>query len=223
MRPYLGPYFLWLVGPVIAIAGEVTPFVARIVPALGGVLGVAIAWTIGRRWRDESLGLTLATLFAASAWAVSFQRVALSVMMLPVLTLGAVALTLRLWEAPSIRRAGSLGAVLGAAAAFHPQGLLLLPVVLVASLLHPRGRAALTPRFVGVVALGFAATSWVVWAMIPGPGGTRARDGLLRHPRDPGRGAAPLRAVARIGPRSSSTPSRARGCFTGSRGWSPSR
>jgi 4-amino-4-deoxy-L-arabinose transferase-like glycosyltransferase len=166
VRPYLGPYFLWLVGPVIAIAGEVTPFVARIVPALGGVLGVAIAWTIGRRWRDESLGLTLATLFAASAWAVSFQRVALSVMMLPVLTLGAVALTLRLWEAPSIRRAGALGAVLGAAAAFHPQGLLLLPVVLVASLLHPRGRAALTPRFVGVVALGFAATSWVVWAMI---------------------------------------------------------
>jgi len=166
VRPYLGPYFLWLVGPAIAVAGEVTPFVVRVVPALGGVLGVWIAWRIGRRWRDETLGLTLAALFAASAWAVSFQRVALSVMMLPVLTLAGVGLLLRVWDAATPRAALALGAVLGAAAAFHPQGLLLLPVAVVASIVSPEGRRALTPRLVGAVALGFAATAWVVWAMV---------------------------------------------------------
>ncbi len=166
VRPYLGPYFLWLVAPTVAAVGEVRPFAVRLVPALGGVLGVWLAWRIGRRWRDESLGLCLAALFAASAWVVAFQRVALSVMMLPLATLVAVALLLRVWDTKTPRSALALGASLGAAAAFHPQGLLLGPVALLASAAHPRGREALTPRAVGAVALGFALTGWVVWAMI---------------------------------------------------------
>jgi 4-amino-4-deoxy-L-arabinose transferase-like glycosyltransferase len=166
VRPYLGPYFLWLVAPILAVT-EVTPFAVRLVPALGGVLGVWIAWRIGCRWRDEGLGLTLAAVFAASAWAVSFQRVALSVMMLPVLTLAVIALLLEAWERTTPRSWFAVGLAMGAAASFHPQGLLLGPVVVVATLVHPQARAAARdPRRLAAAACGFAITGWVVWAMI---------------------------------------------------------
>lgn len=167
VRPYLGPWFLWLMAPFIGGLGP-GPLGARLPVALLGTAGVVLAWAIGRRLAPEraaTSGLLAAGLFAVAPFAVLFSRLSLSVATTPFWVLLGVLATLQLAERPDAGRGLALGLVVGAAVSFHPQGLL-LGVVAAAVGVAIAGRAVLVPRVLGAAALGFAAVAWPVWVMI---------------------------------------------------------
>jgi len=165
LRPYLGPYKLWLAVPFLEVFGF-TPFAARLFPAGLGVVAVWLAWRIGRRWGDPS-GLAAAALLAAGPTFAGYARVSLAVAHMPAIAVIAWALLLRASERRTALSAAGFGAVIGAGVAFHPTGLLLGMAAGLALALHPGGRQLLRrPLLVGAAALGFAATGWVSWELI---------------------------------------------------------
>ena len=167
VRPYLGPWFLWVMAPFIGLIG-VGPFAARLPVALMGVAAVALAWAVGKRLGGPRAGLGSGLLMATMPFAVLFSRLSLSVATTPFWVLLVVWLLLRLLDRPgSLGRGLALGLAVGAAVSFHPQGLLLGPVCAVVALALPTGRELLRkPGTLLAAAVGFSGFAWVVWVMI---------------------------------------------------------
>lgn|GEM_PF-1754413 len=166
VRPYLGPWFLWLMAPFVKLLGA-GPLAARLPVALLGVATVGLAWAVGRRLGGARAATTAGLLMAVAPFAVLFSRLSLSVATTPFWMLLTPWLALRLVDRPTVGRAALCGAALGAAVAFHPQGLLLGPVCVVIALALPDGRALLRKRgVIAATAAGFAACAWPVWVMI---------------------------------------------------------
>ena len=165
VRPYLGPWFLWLMAPFVS--GGVTPAAARLPGALLGIAAVGIAWAVGRRLGGRTAGLGAALLMATAPFAVIFSRLSLSVATIPFWSLLTGLMLLRVIDRPRVGRGLALGAAVGAATSFHPQGLLLGPVAVVLVVTLPSGRRLLGRGGVlGAAALGFCALAWPVWAMV---------------------------------------------------------
>lgn len=165
VRPYLGPWFLWLMAPFVSFG--VTPFLARLPVALLGVAAVGLAWAVGRRLGGRAAGLGSALLMATAPFAVLFSRLSLSVATTPFWALLTCLLLLRLIDAPRWPRGLAMGAALGAAVSFHPQGLLLGPVAVALVLIIPAGKDLLrAPAALVAVVAGFCLVAWPVWVMI---------------------------------------------------------
>lgn len=166
LRPYLGPYDLWLAVPFLKLLGF-TPLAARLVPASMSVLATWLAFRLGRRWGGDVQGLATAALVGMAPCLAGYSRVALAVAEMPALVVIAWVLLLRLLDRRTAGAAAALGAALGAAVVFHPTGMLICAAVGAAALLHGEGRAlARRPRVVLSALLGFAATGWIAWDLI---------------------------------------------------------
>jgi 4-amino-4-deoxy-L-arabinose transferase-like glycosyltransferase len=166
VRPYLGPWFLWVMAPFVGLLGA-GPLAARLPVALLGVASVGLAWAVGRQLGGRRAGVAAGLWMATATFAVLFARLSMSVATLPFWALLAVWLLLRWVQAPGPGRAAAFGAAVGGAVSFHPQGLLLGPVAVVMALAMPAGRAlARRPLEIGAAAVGFAALAWPVWVMI---------------------------------------------------------
>ena len=165
VRPYFGPWQLWLTAPFIKLLG-VSPFSARLPLALLGILVVPLAAAIGRRLGGPAAGLAAAALAAVAPIHVLFARLALSVSALPALVLATWWAWQRLRERHNPRHAALMGFFLGAAVAFHPQAMA-VGLALAASLAATRDLRALVRVDLAVGALlGFAALGWVSWDVI---------------------------------------------------------
>ena len=166
VRPYFGPYQLWLMAPFLELLGF-TPLAARIVPAVAGVGATWLAWRFGRSWGGEAQGLAAAALLGLAPWFVGYSRVGLSVAHMPALTVLCWALLVKLADRRTAAIALGFGASVGAAVVFHPTGLLLGPAVVLGLAAHPGGRDLIRrPALVGCAMLGFAATGWIAWDLI---------------------------------------------------------
>jgi len=166
VRPYLGPWFLWLMAPFIDVLGA-GPMSARLPVALLGTAAVLLAGLVGRRLGGARVGLWAAALFATAPFAVLFSRLSLSVATTPFWVLLAMWLLLRLLERPSMMRGLGVGLAIGGAVSFHPQGLLLGPVTVVVAASLPQGRALVRkPAVLLAAAVGFCMLGWVVWDMV---------------------------------------------------------
>jgi len=166
VRPYFGPWQLWLTAPFLKLLG-VSAGAARLPMALLGVAAIPLGAAVGRRLGGPRAALAAAALVAVCPITVLFSRVALSVAALPALILASVWAWQRLVERPDRRTAATVGLLLGAAVSFHPQAMALGAGLVVALAAH-RGqiRRLLRADLVAAAALGFAALGWVSWDVI---------------------------------------------------------
>lgn len=167
VRPYFGPWQLWLTAPFLKLLGT-SAVASRLPMALLGIAAIPAAGAIGRRLGGPRTAIAAAAWVAIAPLTVLFSRVALSVAALPVLILGTWWAWQRLIDDPDPRAAGGVGLLLGAAVSFHPQAMALGGGLVVALAASPRERvrALLRAPLIGAVGVGFAALGWVSWDVI---------------------------------------------------------
>lgn len=166
VRPYFGPWQLWLMAPFIKLMG-VGALSSRLPLALLGVAAIPLAAAVGRRLGGPPTALAAAALTAVLPLTVLFSRLALSVSALPALLLGAWWAWQRLVDRPGRVEAALLGFFLGAAVSFHPQALALgvgIAVSMVA--VRSRLRSLLRVDLLLAALAGFAVLGWVSWDVI---------------------------------------------------------
>ncbi len=175
--------FLYVLAPVQAIGGP-TIAASRAAGALCGLLTVLLAFYVGSRLFDRTVGLTAAALLAVNPTHVYYSRSALETTLTPLLSLLPVALLL--WAGfglgagaragPRAGRAALAGALCAVCLYGHWAVRLYVPVLLLglvpaawavwrATLREPRGRAALAALVLG----GAIVASPLAWAHLTDP------------------------------------------------------
>ena len=123
----LGPAWYYLIALVLVLSGSIGG-VAFGIGALAA-LKIPLAYTLGRRWRDASLGLVFAAAVALPGWNTLGQLVLSHTSLVEVAVLASLWLSLWAWQQRSP------AALLGAAAMFalalhaHPTALIVAPAL----------------------------------------------------------------------------------------------
>lgn len=116
---YRPPLYPLMLSGIYRVTGH-RPEAARVWQALIGTATCLVLYGIGHRMGGEAVGVTAAGLGAAYPLFVFFSGVLMAETLLVFLTLSALLLALRFESAPSIGRAGALGAGLGLAVLCKP-------------------------------------------------------------------------------------------------------
>lgn len=158
---WIGPWLPWFAAPLSWVF-EASPVLTRIWPALGGVLSVWLGFLLGQR---RGVGLQTAALLAVMPLWIVWSRLGVSVALVPAAALATLLAADRLCEAPSLRRAGVLGAVAGFTLSLHLSAALVLPAV------GLRVWKVLDRRTILAASGGFVLMGWRLAAAATGIGG----------------------------------------------------
>jgi 4-amino-4-deoxy-L-arabinose transferase-like glycosyltransferase len=126
MQIYFGPFFFYLIASLGSIFG-VSIFLARSILAIVGVMTVAMAYLVGKKYFNERVGIISAVLIALSPWQITHSRLIWEVNFVPLFVLIVLFMLVKSlkkkWIIPVI------GFFLGMAFQSHPTSIVVLPVV----------------------------------------------------------------------------------------------
>jgi 4-amino-4-deoxy-L-arabinose transferase-like glycosyltransferase len=146
----------WLVAAAFRVFGP-TPAAGRLVSALAAIAAVLATVALARTRRDRRAALLAGLTLATTNAFVSFGRLAMSDMLMTLLSTSAVALALAPVASArgALLRAAGVGAILGGAFMTKGPIAVLFPVVGLVALGWAEGRRRLDPRALVAAAAGF--------------------------------------------------------------------